>query len=126
MSRYWNAVPLTLKGGALASQTYVQDPDALADFNFDHYRRATFLFLVELWLAEGDSFYRQMTRDALVEAWLCYEKALRLIGRLPEPLAPERWQVTELKSLSMEALHAGGSRRLTGISYVAWTTYAMA
>jgi len=113
MSRYWNAVPLTLKGGALASQTYVQDPDALADFNFDHYRRATFLFLVELWLAEGDSFYRQMTRDALVEAWLCYEKAMRLIGRLPEPLAPERWQVTELKSLSMEALHASPDRRIT-------------
>lgn len=113
MSRYWNAVPLTLEGGALASQTYMQDPDALADFNFDHYRRATFLFLVELWLAEGDSFYRQMTRDAQVEAWLCYEKALRLIGPLPEPLAPERWQVTELKSLSMEALHASPDRRIT-------------
>lgn len=112
MSRYWNAVPLTLGGGALASQTYVQDPDALADFNYDHYRRATFLFLVELWLTEGDSFYRQMTRDALVEAWLCYEKALRLIGRLPEPLAPERWQVTELKSLSTEALHASPDRRI--------------
>lgn len=90
-SPYWMTKPITVPG-AYAAGSATNDPDLLAYANPERYRKALHLFVAESWQRQGDDLYRQLTRDTLVEAAICYDKALRLIGVLPEQFssAPEQ------------------------------------
>ncbi|WP_312152852.1 neuraminidase-like domain-containing protein, partial [Pseudomonas sp.] len=72
-------------GYAVAAQS--NDPDLLAYAEPERYQKALHLFVVGNWQRQGDDQYRLLTLDSLVEAALCYDKALRLIGVLPENLS---------------------------------------
>ena len=45
------------------------------------------------------AFYRQLTPSSLNHAWLSYQKALKLIGPLPERISVSRWVADALKDL---------------------------
>jgi hypothetical protein len=80
---YWMSQPLNAATGFDASPAE-NDPDLLAYATPERYRKALHLFVAESWQRQGDDLYRQLTRDTLIEAALCYDNALRLIGPLPE------------------------------------------
>nr|WP_281177093.1 neuraminidase-like domain-containing protein [Pseudomonas japonica] len=80
---FWLSQPL-LDRGALQTTVGVDDPDLLAYSRPECYRQALHRFVVESWRREGDDLYRQFTPGSLAAASMCYEKALRLIGVLPE------------------------------------------
>lgn len=80
---YWLSQPIIARAAYDAGDS-VNDPDLLAYAAPERYRKALHLFVAESWQRQGDDLYRQLTRDTLVEAALCYDKALRLIGVLPE------------------------------------------
>lgn len=80
---YWMTQPI-IGAGAYAAGSATTDPDLLAYASPERYRKALHLFVAESWQRQGDDLYRQLTRDTLVEAAICYDKALRLIGVLPE------------------------------------------
>ncbi|PQQ23036.1 neuraminidase-like domain-containing protein [Photorhabdus hindustanensis] len=65
----WNDTPLDSS-----------NPDAVAQAAPMHYKVATFMRLLELLLARGDSAYRQLERDTLAEAKMWYVQALALMG----------------------------------------------
>ncbi|OWO81756.1 hypothetical protein B5C26_12425 [Photorhabdus luminescens] len=65
----WNETPLDST-----------NPDAVAQADPIHYKVATFMRLLELLLARGDSAYRQLERDTLAEAKMWYVQALALMG----------------------------------------------
>ncbi|NIF26621.1 hypothetical protein F3J44_09500 [Pantoea sp. Tr-811] len=83
---FWLTLPL-LSRAVFAAPGEANDPDLLAYANPERYRKAMHLFVVENWQRQGDDQYRLLTLDSLVEATLCYDKALRLIGLLPEDLS---------------------------------------
>ncbi|TDF83900.1 neuraminidase-like domain-containing protein [Pseudomonas sp. H9] len=83
---YWMTQPI-IGRSAYAPSNEVNDPDLLAYAAPVRYRMALHLFVVESWQRQGDDLYRQLTRDTLVEAAICYDRALRLIGTLPENLS---------------------------------------
>jgi hypothetical protein len=80
---YWLTQPIS-GPGAYAADEAENDPDLLAYAAPERYRKALHLFVADTWQRQGDDLYRQLTRDTLVEAAICYDKALRLIGALPE------------------------------------------
>ena len=84
--KYWlSQALLDDVGYAVAAQS--NDPDLLAYAEPERYQKALHLFVVGNWQRQGDDQYRLLTLDSLVEAALCYDKALRLIGVLPENLS---------------------------------------
>nr|WP_314494554.1 neuraminidase-like domain-containing protein [uncultured Pseudomonas sp.] len=83
---FWLTRPL-LSEAAYAVPEHANDPDLLAYAEPERYRKALHLFVVQTWQRQGDDQYRLLTPDSLVEAALCYDKALRLIGVLPEHLS---------------------------------------
>ncbi|KAG9605933.1 hypothetical protein KCV01_g5884, partial [Aureobasidium melanogenum] len=97
---YWKTRPLSENAPILPPETTLNDSLLATYTDGDCYRRAIFHFLVELWRMEGDDHYRRMTRDSLAQAWLCYEKAMALIGPLPEALGGESWTPTRLADAS--------------------------
>lgn len=50
-------------------------------------------------VAWGDWYYRQLTRDALVAAKLCYVQAEFLMGKPPSVRAVTRWQAQTVDDL---------------------------
>ncbi|MEA3233046.1 neuraminidase-like domain-containing protein [Pseudomonas mosselii] len=80
---YWLSQPIIAPAAYDVDGT-VNDPDLLAYAAPERYRKALHLFVAESWQRQGDDLYRQLARDTLVEAAICYDKALRLIGVLPE------------------------------------------
>lgn len=80
---YWLSQPISGLAAFAAGQAE-NDPDLLAYAAPERYRKALHLFVADSWQRQGDDLYRQLTRDTLVEAAICYDKALRLIGVLPE------------------------------------------
>jgi hypothetical protein len=60
------------------------DPDMIAESDPMHYKLATFMRLLDLLIARGDSAYRLLERDTLVEAQMWYLRALNLLGDQPD------------------------------------------
>lgn len=96
---FWKSSPLRITTANAVLDESSTEPDMIAHSDPLVWKRAVFIFLVELWLMEGDDAYRRMERDTRVHAWFCYEKALRLIGTLPEPLASEQWTPARLDAI---------------------------
>ncbi|MDF9619213.1 Tc toxin subunit A, partial [Pseudomonas entomophila] len=92
---FWLTQPILGKP-AVAATDKTSDPDELAYADPERYKKALHLFVVENWQRQGDDFYRQLNLDTLVEAALCYDKALRLIGVLPENLSTAPVQAKSL------------------------------
>ncbi|MGX1020824.1 hypothetical protein AB7M33_003500 [Pseudomonas sp. Y3 TE3536] len=93
--RHWLTEPL-LDLNTYATADKLNDPYRLAYAEPERYRKALHLFVVENWQRQGDDQYRMLNPDSLVEAALCYDKALRLIGVLPENLSSAPTQAPSL------------------------------
>jgi hypothetical protein len=93
---FWNCLPLVypLDGARNTGEA----PELAGYENAIHFRKAIHAFLVDVWRMEGDEQFRRMTIDSLREANLCYQKALQLIGTLPEPAESRPWTPTMLGS----------------------------
>ncbi|MCX2684956.1 neuraminidase-like domain-containing protein [Pseudomonas sp. DCB_AW] len=85
--QYWLSKPIRDDHGAYRQIAETDDPDLIAYAEPERYRKALHLFVVENWQREGDELYRQLTLATLEAAAQCYDKALRLIGLLPEHLS---------------------------------------
>ncbi|ANC02751.1 hypothetical protein AB688_11710 [Pseudomonas putida] len=99
---FWLTRPL-LARAAFTASAQTNDPDLLAYAEPERYRKALHLLVVENWQRQGDDQYRMLTLDSLVEAALCYDKALRLIGVLPEDLSSAPAQPPTLAEASSTA-----------------------
>ncbi|TDB54325.1 Tc toxin subunit A [Photorhabdus luminescens] len=101
-SRLWNSRPINERGSNLPPSIKNDDPDVVA-YNLPiHYQKALFQFLIKLWTQEGDNLYRQLTRDSLNEASLCYQQALQLLGTLPEGVTATRWHPENLEKIKIK------------------------
>ncbi|MGG5290126.1 neuraminidase-like domain-containing protein [Pseudomonas shirazensis] len=94
---YWMSQPISAPA-AYAANAEENDPDLLAYAAPERYRKALHLFVAESWQRQGDDLYRQLTRDTLIEAAICYDNALRLIGTLPEQFSSAPPQALTLAS----------------------------
>ena len=108
----WNTRPLAEVGTGSSFLQKDVSPTARA-FNLSiFYRQAIFLALVDNWERQGDHFFRQMNPSSLNHAWLCYQKALKLIGPLPERLSVSRWEPIPLKRLTPDSFRAPLNERV--------------
>lgn len=94
---FWNSMPLVYPM-SVASDT--GEAVELAGYaSHVHFQKALHAFAVDLWLRQGDELFRKLTPESLQEAWLCYQRALRLIGTLEEPGDAVPWKPVTLRSL---------------------------
>ncbi|MGP6420178.1 neuraminidase-like domain-containing protein [Pseudomonas putida] len=96
---YWRCRPLAAAGNAGVEALLPTDPDAIAYAAPQHYQILVFTEYVRNLVAWGDWYYRQLTRDALVAAKLCYVQAQFLMGKPPSARAVTRWQTQTVEAL---------------------------
>ncbi|MCW7549691.1 neuraminidase-like domain-containing protein [Photorhabdus sp. APURE] len=89
--RYWNVMPLELDTAWDTTQPATTDPDVIAMADPMHYKLAIFLHTLDLLIARGDSAYRQLERDTLVEAKMYYIQAQQLLGARPDIHTTNTW-----------------------------------
>ncbi|WP_460058979.1 hypothetical protein [Pseudomonas sp. S2_A05] len=75
------------------------DPDAIGYAAPAHFQILMFTDYVENLMAWGDWYYRQLTRDSLVAAKLCYVQAGFLMGKAPTADTATRWQTDTVENL---------------------------
>ena len=94
----WRARPLKSGTPAQLSEAAAEALDTIGQAFSDPeaYRRSLVIALLEHWVREGDSFYRQLTLGALNQAWLRYQQAEMLLGSLPIP-EHSNWQSITLR-----------------------------
>lgn len=110
---FWNTRPLAEVGSGTSELQKVVNPTTRAFILSRFNRQAVFLSMVENWQRQGDHFYRQLTPSTLNHAWLSYQKALKLIGPLPEREAVSRWAPIALASVRSDAFRAPMNERVT-------------
>ncbi|WP_192562201.1 neuraminidase-like domain-containing protein [Pseudomonas gozinkensis] len=96
---YWRCRPLVGPGNPGFEARNSHDPDAICYAKPRHYRILVFCEYVKTLMAMGDRYYRQLTRDSLVAAKLCYARASSLMGKAPTVRAVNRWQAIRLGDL---------------------------
>lgn len=100
---YWRCRPLNVRVGVpgdVCSETRMPtDPDAIAYGAPRHYKILVFTEYVKNLIAWGDWYYRQLTRDALVAAKLCYVQAEFLMGKPPTVRALTNWETLSVSEL---------------------------
>ncbi|WP_282412880.1 neuraminidase-like domain-containing protein [Pseudomonas sp. PS01299] len=96
---YWRCRPLAAVGNVGVEAMLPTDPDAIAYAAPQHYQILVFTEYVKNLVAWGDWYYRQLTRDALVAAKLCYVQAQFLMGKPPSARAVTRWQTQTVEAL---------------------------
>ena len=109
---FWNTRPLADAGTGTSELQKVVNPTTRAFILSRYNRQAVFLSMVENWQRQGDHFYRQLTPSTLNHAWLSYQKALKLIGPLPERTAVSRWVPTALSQLEGSAFRTPINERV--------------
>ncbi|PAW52296.1 insecticidal toxin complex protein TcaB2 [Pseudomonas moraviensis] len=97
--RFWRCRPLYSEGKVGHEAQMPTDPDAIAYAAPQHYQILLFTEYVRNLVAWGDWYYRQLTRDALVAAKLCYVQAEFLMGKPPSVRAVTRWQAQTVDDL---------------------------
>ncbi|MBX8623181.1 insecticidal toxin complex protein TcaB2 [Pseudomonas glycinae] len=97
--QYWRCRPLINDGNCGHEVWNPMDPDAISYGAPRHYRILVFCDYVKTLIAEGDWLYRQLTRDSLAAAKLCYVHAQFLMGKAPSVRAVNRWQSIKLGAL---------------------------
>ncbi|WP_277759028.1 neuraminidase-like domain-containing protein [Pseudomonas sp. A34-9] len=97
---YWRCRPLdTLQGNPGCETQNPTDPDAIGYAAPWHLQILVFTDYVKNLMAWGDWYYRQLTRDSLVAAKLCYVQAGFLMGKAPTANTSTRWQTDTVKNL---------------------------
>ncbi|RBL71464.1 insecticidal toxin complex protein TcaB2 [Pseudomonas sp. MWU13-2625] len=96
---YWRCRPLVAAGNAGCEAVRLTDPDAIAYASPRHYQILVFSEYVKNLVAWGDWYYRQLTRDALVAAKLCYVQAEFLMGKAPSATVVTRWETQSVEAL---------------------------
>ncbi|MFP3851093.1 Tc toxin subunit A [Pseudomonas sp. W5-01] len=109
---FWNTRPLAEVGSGTSELQKVVTPTTRAFILSRYNRQAVFLSMVENWQRQGDHFYRQLTPSTLNHAWLSYQKALKLVGPLPERTAVSRWEPTALSTLKGSAFRTPINERV--------------
>ena len=93
---YWRCRPLNVvKGNAGCEARAPTDPDAIGYSAPWHFQILVFTEYVKNLVAWGDWYYRQLTRDSLVAAKLCYVQAEFLMGKAPTVRTVNRWETDD-------------------------------
>lgn len=100
----WNVRPLEEETSWNASPLDSVDPDAVAQADPMHYKVATFMRMLDLLIARGDSAYRQLERDTLNEAKMWYVQALALLGDEPDLTFSAHWGEPTLEKAADKTL----------------------
>lgn len=92
--RFWNSRPLSpLEEESLGrALTQPADPDAIAESDPVHYRKAIFRFYVDNLIDEGDKEYRQQSPTSRIVARLSYDTAGALLAQRPDIQLATTWQ----------------------------------
>jgi hypothetical protein len=96
---YWRCRPLMSAGNPGHEVLYPTDPDAIGYGAPRHFRIVAFIDYVKNLVAWGDWYYRQLTRDSLVAAKLCYVQAEFLMGKPPSARTVSRWAPASVADL---------------------------
>jgi len=104
--RYWRCRPLNLASvtpspGCEANAP--TDPDAIGYSSPRHFQLVAFTEYVKNLMAWGDWYYRQLSRDSLVAAKLCYVQAQFLMGQPPASRTVNRWVPATVGDLMLSA-----------------------
>ncbi|WP_347901689.1 neuraminidase-like domain-containing protein [Pseudomonas purpurea] len=100
---YWRCRPLEGPGNLGCEAEAPTDPDAIGYSAPKHFKIVAFTEYVKNLLAWGDGYYRQLTRDSLVAAKLCYVQAEFLMGKAPTARTVNRWQPKTVGQLLADA-----------------------
>ncbi|MGE8188920.1 neuraminidase-like domain-containing protein [Pseudomonas sp. NPDC086278] len=96
---YWRCRPLSGPGNLGCETEAPTDPDAIGYSAPRHFQILVFTEYVKNLVAWGDWYYRQLTRDSLVAAKLCYVQAKFLMGKAPTVRTVNRWETDTVGSL---------------------------
>lgn len=97
---YWRCRPLANEAGNAGCEALAPaDPDAIGYAAPVHFKILMFCDYVKNLMVWGDGYYRQLTRDSLVAAKLCYVQAASLMGKAPLARAITLWQTDTVESL---------------------------
>ncbi|MCF7695960.1 insecticidal toxin complex protein TccB [Mycetohabitans sp. B2] len=101
---YWNVYPLKplshLAGDPSRLLADPLDPDTQAYAHPEVYQKAVFVAYVSNLIAQGDAWYRQLTRDGLAQARVYYNFAVELLGPRPDVSISSNWQAPTLDTLA--------------------------
>lgn len=98
-TQYWRCRPLDVEGNVGCETRALTDPDAIGYSAPYHFKILVFTEYVKNLLAWGDWYYRQLTRDSLVAAKLCYVQAEFLMGQPPLVRTANRWVTNTVDGL---------------------------
>jgi hypothetical protein len=99
--KYWNVRPLTDPVSDVSRMLLdALDPDTQAYAHPVIYKKAVFLAYVSDLVAQGDLWYRQLTRDGLVQARVFYNLAAELLGSRPDVSLSSTWTAQTLDTLA--------------------------
>ncbi|MET0776063.1 MAG: neuraminidase-like domain-containing protein [Pseudomonas mandelii] len=96
---YWRCRPLATRGNPGSEALNSSDPDAIGYAAPRHFQILVFTEYVKNLMAWGDWYYRQLTRDSLVAAKLCYVQARFLMGKAPLVRTVSSWETTTVEDL---------------------------
>ncbi|RON51201.1 insecticidal toxin complex protein TcaB2 [Pseudomonas frederiksbergensis] len=96
---YWRCRPLVSDGNLGCESQLPIDPDAIGYSAPRHLRILVFIDYVKNLIAWGDWYYRQLTRDSLVAAKLCYVQAEFLMGKPPVARTVTDWETKTVEQL---------------------------
>ncbi|MER2472331.1 Tc toxin subunit A-related protein [Photorhabdus laumondii] len=98
---YWNVYPL-VEGQSDLSRHLGDpiDPDTQAYADPVIYQKAVFIAYVSNLIAQGDMWYRQLTRDGLTQARVYYNLAAELLGPRPDVSLSSTWTPQTLDTLA--------------------------
>ena len=96
---YWRCRPLNVEGNVSCEAQALTDPDAIGYSAPYHFKILVFTEYVKNLVAWGDWYYRQLTRDSLVAAKLCYVQAEFLMGKAPSVRTANSWLTDTVGSL---------------------------
>ncbi|MCC8456067.1 insecticidal toxin complex protein TccB [Photorhabdus aegyptia] len=98
---YWNVRPLVEGNSDLSRHLDDSiDPDTQAYAHPVIYQKAVFIAYVSNLIAQGDMWYRQLTRDGLTQARVYYNLAAELLGPRPDVSLSSTWTPQTLDTLA--------------------------
>jgi hypothetical protein len=96
---FWRCRPLNIPLNPAYEAFAPHDPDAIGYTAPVHMQITIFMRYVRNLMAWGDGLYRQLSRDSMVAAKLCYVRALSLMGEEPDVHTANAWTPATLEEL---------------------------